>query len=159
MTSHASSTKRIYRSKNSTRRLSSSFKHRIMANINNEQRASKVLGLIFVLFCLFWSPFFITNVVSHLCQTCNQQLMGQCMNWFVWVGYVSSGVNPCVYTLFSRRFRQTFLNILRGRCLRVNQLQRGGLRSSCEATGGSVKSVQEPTMTSRNVNKVWRTGS
>nr|XP_018671402.1 5-hydroxytryptamine receptor 2C-like isoform X2 [Ciona intestinalis] len=174
MTSHAS-TKRIYRSKNSTRRLSSSFKHRIMANINNEQRASKVimtirgydvtstylqvLGLIFVLFCLFWSPFFITNVVSHLCQTCNQQLMGQCMNWFVWVGYVSSGVNPCVYTLFSRRFRQTFLNILRGRCLRVNQLQRGGLRSSCEATGGSVKSVQEPTMTSRNVNKVWRTGS
>ncbi|XP_078490087.1 5-hydroxytryptamine receptor 2A-like isoform X2 [Ciona intestinalis] len=158
MTSHAS-TKRIYRSKSSTRRLSSSFKHRMMANINNEQRASKVLGLIFVLFCLFWSPFFITNVVSHLCQTCNQQLMGQCMNWFVWVGYVSSGVNPCVYTLFSRRFRQTFLNILRGRCSTVNQLQRGGLRSSCDATGGSVKSAQEPTVTSRNVNKVWRTGS
>ncbi|XP_076807132.1 D(2) dopamine receptor-like isoform X1 [Clavelina lepadiformis] len=105
----------------SVRRISTSFKNRAMASITNEQRASKVLGLIFVLFCVFWCPFFITNVLSRLCTSCDQDLMGECMNWFVWVGYVSSGVNPCVYTLFSRRFRNTFFKLLQGRWSEVKQ--------------------------------------
>ena len=40
---------------------------------------------------------------------------------FVWVGYFSSGVNPIVYTMFSKRFRLTFSNIIKGRCREVYQ--------------------------------------
>lgn len=50
---------------------------------------------------------------------CDLDLMGNLMNWFVWVGYVSSGVNPCVYTLFSRQFRETFKEII---CLRCSEI-------------------------------------
>ncbi|XP_039249969.2 uncharacterized protein LOC120327692 [Styela clava] len=109
----------------STRRISASMKSRAIAT---EQRASKVLGMIFTLFCLFWCPFFITNVFSGFCATCqisscNMELMGNLMNWFVWVGYVSSGVNPCVYTLFSRQFRDTFKKLL---CRRYDEIGTGG---------------------------------
>ena len=40
---------------------------------------------------------------------------------FVWVGYVSSGVNPCVYTMFSRRFRRTFFLVMRGKFTQINK--------------------------------------
>nr|XP_032831010.1 5-hydroxytryptamine receptor 2B-like [Petromyzon marinus] len=80
-----------------------------MASITNEQRATKVLGIVFVLFVVMWCPFFITNVLSVLCRRgCSAQLTETLLGVFVWVGYVSSGVNPLVYTLFNRAFRQAF---------------------------------------------------
>lgn len=79
-----------------------------MQNLSNEQRASKVLGVVFLLFVVMWCPFFITNVTSVLCGTCDTRLVGRLLDVFVWVGYVSSGVNPLVYTLFNRTFRQAF---------------------------------------------------
>ncbi|KAJ7993475.1 hypothetical protein DPEC_G00272810 [Dallia pectoralis] len=79
-----------------------------MQNLTNEQRASKVLGIVFLLFVVMWCPFFITNVASVLCGSCNPDVIGRLMEVFVWVGYVSSGINPLVYTLFNKTFRQAF---------------------------------------------------
>ncbi|XP_039622349.1 5-hydroxytryptamine receptor 2B [Polypterus senegalus] len=79
-----------------------------MQNISNEQRASKVLGIVFFLFVIMWCPFFITNMTSVLCATCNQEIISRLMEIFVWVGYVSSGINPLVYTLFNKTFREAF---------------------------------------------------
>ncbi|XP_034149621.1 5-hydroxytryptamine receptor 2B isoform X2 [Esox lucius] len=79
-----------------------------MQNLTNEQRASKVLGIVFLLFVVMWCPFFITNVASVLCGSCNPDVIGRLMEIFVWVGYVSSGINPLVYTLFNKTFRQAF---------------------------------------------------
>lgn len=76
--------------------------------ISNEQRASKVLGIVFFLFLLMWCPFFITNVTSVLCDSCNQITLEMLLEVFVWIGYVSSGVNPLVYTLFNKTFRDAF---------------------------------------------------
>ncbi|XP_018586309.1 5-hydroxytryptamine receptor 2B-like [Scleropages formosus] len=89
------------------RRLSS-MGRKSMQNLSNEQRASKVLGIVFLLFVVMWCPFFITNVISAVCDSCNEQLVGQLMEVFVWVGYVSSGINPLVYTLFNKTFRDAF---------------------------------------------------
>lgn len=89
------------------RRMSTMGK-RSMQNLSNEQRASKVLGIVFMLFVVMWCPFFITNVTSVLCQRCNSNLMDQLLDIFQWVGYVSSGINPLVYTLFNRTFREAF---------------------------------------------------
>ncbi|XP_066477817.1 5-hydroxytryptamine receptor 2B [Tiliqua scincoides] len=76
--------------------------------ITNEQRASKVLGIVFFLFLLMWCPFFITNITSVLCKSCSKEFIQTLMEIFVWIGYVSSGVNPLVYTLFNKTFREAF---------------------------------------------------
>nr|XP_004659172.2 5-hydroxytryptamine receptor 2C [Jaculus jaculus] len=85
-----------------------------MQAINNERKASKVLGIVFFVFLVMWCPFFITNILSVLCgKACNQKLMEKLLNVFVWIGYVCSGINPLVYTLFNKIYRRAFSNYLR----------------------------------------------
>lgn len=85
-----------------------------MQAINNERKASKVLGIVFFVFLVMWCPFFITNILSVLCEkSCNQKLMEKLLNVFVWIGYVCSGINPLVYTLFNKVYRRAFSNYLR----------------------------------------------
>lgn len=79
-----------------------------MQTLSNEQRASKVLGIVFFLFLVMWCPFFITNVTLVLCDSCNQTTLKRLLQAFVWIGYISSGVNPLVYTLFNKTFRDAF---------------------------------------------------
>ncbi|KAI5625886.1 5-hydroxytryptamine receptor 2C isoform X1 [Silurus asotus] len=86
----------------------------MMQAIKNERRASKVLGVVFFLFLLMWCPFFITNVLFVLCRSaCNKPLLSDLLNVFVWVGYISSGVNPLVYTLFNKTYRRAFSSYMR----------------------------------------------
>ncbi|KAM4549349.1 5-hydroxytryptamine receptor 2B isoform 1-T2 [Odontesthes bonariensis] len=91
----------------SFRRMSTMGK-KSMQTLSNEQRASKVLGIVFLLFVVMWCPFFITNITSALCKTCDANVISRLMEIFVWVGYVSSGINPLVYTLFNKTFREAF---------------------------------------------------
>ncbi|PWA19816.1 hypothetical protein CCH79_00015866 [Gambusia affinis] len=86
----------------------------MMQAIKNERRASKVLGIVFFLFLVMWCPFFITNVTFVMCRdSCNESLLHDLLNVFVWVGYISSGVNPLVYTLFNKTYRRAFSNYIR----------------------------------------------
>ncbi|XP_028993285.1 5-hydroxytryptamine receptor 2A-like [Betta splendens] len=93
------------------------FGRRTMQSISNEQKASKVLGVVFLLFVVMWCPFFITNVLVVVCDpaVCDPSLMGGLLNVFVWVGYLSSAVNPLVYTLFNKTYRAAFLRYVRCR--------------------------------------------
>ncbi|XP_019380874.1 PREDICTED: 5-hydroxytryptamine receptor 2A [Gavialis gangeticus] len=82
---------------------------RTMQSISNEQKASKVLGIVFFLFVVMWCPFFITNVMAVICKkSCNEEVIGGLLNVFVWIGYLSSAVNPLVYTLFNKTYRSAF---------------------------------------------------
>lgn len=118
----------------SFRRLSTMGK-KSMQTLTNEQRASKVLGIVFLLFVVMWCPFFITNITSALCTPCDANIIGRLMEIFVWVGYVSSGINPLVYTLFNKTFRQAFTRYItcnyknitaqeQGRSLRASTVDR-----------------------------------
>ncbi|XP_017741853.1 PREDICTED: 5-hydroxytryptamine receptor 2B isoform X4 [Rhinopithecus bieti] len=89
-------------------RRTSTIGKKSVQTISNEQRASKVLGIVFFLFLLMWCPFFITNITLVLCDSCNQTTLQMLLEIFVWIGYVSSGVNPLVYTLFNKTFRDAF---------------------------------------------------
>ncbi|XP_060105906.1 5-hydroxytryptamine receptor 2C isoform X1 [Heteronotia binoei] len=92
------------------------FRKGTMQSINNERRASKVLGIVFFLFLIMWCPFFITNIMSVLCkEACDEVLLGELLDVFVWVGYICSGVNPLVYTLFNKIYRRAFSNYIRCR--------------------------------------------
>jgi len=86
------------------------FGRRTIQSINNEQKASKVLGVVFFLFVVMWCPFFITNVLAVVCDPalCDPAILGSLLNIFVWIGYLSSAVNPLVYTLFNKTYRAAF---------------------------------------------------
>nr|XP_061799497.1 5-hydroxytryptamine receptor 2A-like [Nerophis lumbriciformis] len=94
-----------------------SFGRRTAQSVSNEQKASKVLGVVFFLFVVMWCPFFVTNVLVAACDAsaCDATLAGGLLNIFVWVGYLSSAVNPLVYTLFNETYRAAFLRYLRCR--------------------------------------------
>nr|XP_033804667.1 5-hydroxytryptamine receptor 2A [Geotrypetes seraphini] len=85
------------------------YGRRTMQSISNEQKASKVLGIVFFLFVVMWCPFFITNVMAVICkESCNEHIMEELLKVFVWIGYLSSAVNPLVYTLFNKTYRSAF---------------------------------------------------
>ncbi|KAK1167738.1 5-hydroxytryptamine receptor 2A-like isoform X1 [Acipenser oxyrinchus oxyrinchus] len=90
---------------------------RTMQSISNEQKASKVLGIVFFLFVIMWCPFFVTNVLAVTCKdTCNTSVIGGLLNVFVWIGYLSSAVNPLVYTLFNKTYRSAFSRYIKCQC-------------------------------------------
>jgi hypothetical protein len=83
--------------------------------IRNEQKAVKVLGVVFFIFVIAWFPFCILNLLQVICKRCS--INGNILNSFVWLGYVSSTINPLVYTIFNRNFRLKFIQLLKCQCL------------------------------------------
>ena len=79
---------------------------------SNEKKASKVLGIIFGVFVILWTPFFIMNVVAAVCESCIMSLTPSVMASIVWLGYLSSLANPIIYTMFNTAFRRAFVKIL-----------------------------------------------
>ncbi|KAG0723991.1 5-hydroxytryptamine receptor 2A [Chionoecetes opilio] len=79
--------------------------------VATEQKASKVLGLVFFAFVICWTPFFILNIYFAACPTCavSDHLANVCL----WLGYVSSTINPIIYTIFNRTFKAAFIKILK----------------------------------------------
>lgn len=88
-------------------------------NVQTEQRASKVLGIVFAIFVVCWAPFFCVNIMTALCKTCSFD--PTLVTVFVWLGYLSSTLNPIIYTVFNRVFKVTFWKLL---CCRYKKLGR-----------------------------------
>ena len=79
---------------------------------SNEKKASKVLGIIFAVFVILWTPFFIANILAASCESCNTYITPEIMSSFVWMGYIASLANPIIYTMFNTAFRTAFVKIL-----------------------------------------------
>lgn len=79
--------------------------------VQTEQKASKVLGVVFSIFVICWAPFFVMNIMTALCKTCYFDTT--LITVFVWLGYVSSTLNPIIYTTFNNTFKMTFVKLLR----------------------------------------------
>lgn len=74
----------------------------------------QVLGVVFFTFVLFWSPFFILNIVFAICPMCD--ISSTVVDVCLWLGYVSSTINPIIYTIFNKTFRAAFIRLLRCDC-------------------------------------------
>ncbi|CAJ0575850.1 unnamed protein product, partial [Mesorhabditis spiculigera] len=86
------------------------------AELANEHKATRVLAVVFVCFFICWTPFFIANFTYGFCgEKC--ELPPWMGSVFLWLGYISSTINPLIYTIFNKRFRQAFVRILRCQCL------------------------------------------
>ena len=77
---------------------------------SRERRAERTLVWVFIVFVLLWMPFFVTNLTYGICRSC--AVPGQVFTAFTWLGYISSGVNPAIYTVLNRDFRRAFRLIL-----------------------------------------------
>ncbi|XP_045472458.1 5-hydroxytryptamine receptor 2A-like [Harmonia axyridis] len=88
-------------------------------SVATEQKASKVLGLVFFTFVLCWAPFFILNIIFAACPSCDvpEHIVVVCL----WLGYLSSTINPVIYTVFNRTFRTAFIRILVCKCRRLSR--------------------------------------
>ncbi|CAF4588036.1 unnamed protein product [Rotaria sp. Silwood1] len=91
----------------------SSRKHPTFRNLTrnsatNERKAMRVLLIIFSIFVILWTPFFVITLLSCFITNIHPIFISVS----TWLGYCSSGANPIIYTIFSRAFRRAFVNIL-----------------------------------------------
>ncbi|MEE6479738.1 hypothetical protein FKM82_012361 [Ascaphus truei] len=76
-----------------------------------EKRLTFVLAVVIGGFVICWFPFFFTYSLESVCK-------GRCgisdalFNFFFWIGYLNSSLNPVIYTVFNRDFRKAFQRIL-----------------------------------------------
>lgn len=82
--------------------------------VATEQKATKVLGVVFFTFVFCWSPFFILNIFFAVCP--NYHVPEYIVDICLWLGYVSSTINPIIYTIFNRTFRAAFIRLLKCDC-------------------------------------------
>ncbi|KAF1651552.1 Alpha-2 adrenergic receptor, partial [Aptenodytes patagonicus] len=76
-----------------------------------ERRFTVVLAVVMGAFVLCWFPFFFTYSLGAVCgEGC--RVSKPLFNFFFWIGYCNSSLNPLIYTLFNRDFRAAFRRLL-----------------------------------------------
>ncbi|CAB3221629.1 unnamed protein product [Arctia plantaginis] len=69
--------------------------------IPRQRRATRTIVRLMVLFLACWTPFFITMPVDSLCDCVKDSIW----QWFTWLGYTNSALNPLVYAAASPSVR------------------------------------------------------
>uniref|UniRef100_H2MJ89 5-hydroxytryptamine receptor 1B n=1 Tax=Oryzias latipes TaxID=8090 RepID=H2MJ89_ORYLA len=81
-----------------------------------ERKATKTLGIILGAYIVCWLPFFIYTLLVATCVACfNQELF----DFFTWLGYLNSLINPIIYTMSNEDFKKAFQKLVRFRCCRA----------------------------------------
>lgn len=77
-----------------------------------EQKATKVLGVVFFSFVFCWAPFFCHNFLAGVSPALVSDVPKSVVSLLQWLGYLSSTLNPIIYTIFNAHFRRTFRKII-----------------------------------------------
>ena len=81
-----------------------------------ERRATRTLGVILGAYIGCWLPFFIYTLVVATCDAC---FYPELFDFFNWLGYLNSLINPVVYTMSNEDFKKAFHRLVRRfRCRR-----------------------------------------
>lgn len=105
---------RAHHSRNSSVIVKNSARHGRIIRL--EQKATKVLGIVFFTFVILWAPFFVLNLLPTVCDDCEAKINHAVFDFAAWLGYSSSMVNPIFYTIFNKTFRQAFKKLLLCKC-------------------------------------------
>ncbi len=86
-----------------------------------ETRITKTLSIIMTCFVACWLPFFIVYIVRSFLK--QPQQVDFIMDYFVWLGYLNSALNPVLYLVLNKNFRDSFNDIIKFKCLLQNEQQ------------------------------------
>ncbi|XP_029457718.1 LOW QUALITY PROTEIN: alpha-2B adrenergic receptor [Rhinatrema bivittatum] len=78
---------------------------------SREKRFTFVLAVVIGVFVLCWFPFFFTYSLRAICPRLCPVPDGL-FQFFFWIGYCNSSLNPVIYTIFNQDFRKAFRRIL-----------------------------------------------
>uniref|UniRef100_A0A8C6TH88 Alpha-2B adrenergic receptor n=1 Tax=Neogobius melanostomus TaxID=47308 RepID=A0A8C6TH88_9GOBI len=77
------------------------------AMMNREKRFTFVLAVVIGVFVVCWFPFFFSYSLQAVCpETC--VIPDPLFTFFFWIGYCNSSLNPVIYTIFNKDFRNAF---------------------------------------------------
>uniref|UniRef100_I3M8J5 5-hydroxytryptamine receptor 1D n=2 Tax=Ictidomys tridecemlineatus TaxID=43179 RepID=I3M8J5_ICTTR len=92
-------------------RLADSVLERKRISAARERKATKTLGIILGAFIVCWLPFFVASLVLPICRDACW-LHPALFDFFTWLGYLNSLINPIVYTVFNEDFRHAFQKVV-----------------------------------------------
>ncbi|KAG7465824.1 hypothetical protein MATL_G00157860 [Megalops atlanticus] len=81
-----------------------------------ERKATKTLGIILGAYIVCWLPFFIYTLLVPICTTCI--FHPELFDFFTWLGYINSLINPIIYTMSNEDFKKAFHKLIRFKCCR-----------------------------------------
>ena len=79
---------------------------------SSDHKAAVTLGIIVGVFLFCWMPFFVINLMIPLFQDIPIVIF----KILTWLGYVNSCLNPIIYSIFNKDFRNAFRRILFSKC-------------------------------------------
>lgn len=84
--------------------------------MHNELKALQVLGIVFIAFIVAWLPFCFVNMLCAVLEMYEKfSLLAHLQNYMIYLsylGYMQSTFNPIIYTIFNKKFRRNFIDIL-----------------------------------------------
>lgn len=72
-----------------------------------EARVTRSLAVVIGCFISCWLPFFTLYIIRAVCLC----LSFNAIEFFVWLGYSNSSINPVLYAILNKNFRLAFKNI------------------------------------------------
>ncbi|CAM5106678.1 unnamed protein product [Natator depressus] len=95
-------------------KLADSVLERKRISAARERKATKTLGIILGAFIFCWLPFFVVTLVLPICQDACW-FHPVLLDFFTWLGYLNSLINPVIYTAFNEEFKQAFQKLIQFR--------------------------------------------
>ncbi|XP_022097704.1 octopamine receptor-like [Acanthaster planci] len=86
-------------------------------SLAQERKAARTIAIVVGAFIVCWLPFFILHsIFNPVCTSWPEGLSCEAVptlyRIFTWVGWCNSSLNPIIYTIFNREFRQAFKKLL-----------------------------------------------
>lgn len=77
------------------------------------REAVNVLGVLFLVFVICYLPFFLMYTIRGTCSACAPYISDSLLMWFEWLGYSGAAINPIMYHVFNKQFRNSFRRLIK----------------------------------------------